>query len=231
MSELSKTLNRPPASRQTSVEYAHGAIVEAICSGQLAPGRKLVISGLAESLGLSITPIREALRQLQHQGLVTDAPYSGMRVAGLSTHELWELFSVRGLLEGHAVARATTQVTPMHLAAARDPLEQMDACLAAGDGKAFREQNRRFHQIFIEVGTQGDGILNDFIHRVQLNTQRYATAAGFVLDLDDLRTAQDEHRQLLELVSEGRADEAEALSRQHALTFAGRLARALPSTA
>jgi DNA-binding GntR family transcriptional regulator len=82
------------------VEHVYDEVRQAITSGRFPPGHRLVIDELAGDLGVSITPVREALRQLQREGLVSDVPYSGMQVVALSFAELSELYTVSGCWRG-----------------------------------------------------------------------------------------------------------------------------------
>src|SRR5438552_16474139 len=87
-------------------EAALERLREAIILGELTPGTPLRLEDLARSLGMSISPIREAVRRLEALGLAAHVPHHGARVMGLDVEELRELFSIRLALEGMAVRRA-----------------------------------------------------------------------------------------------------------------------------
>lgn len=211
-----------PARRQTLTGHAYEQLLAAICSGALSPGHKLVIDSVARELGLSITPVREALRRLQHEGLVTEVPYSGMQVSALSTIELRELFGIRGVLEGYAIRLATERFTDDDLETIQRELDILEESTKRGDIAAFRRHNTRFHEAILRRG-KGEGALADMIHQLTRNTERYR-AAGALLDQAYLEAAQAEHRCLVELIRQRRVDEAELLARRHALTFVNHLA-------
>lgn len=216
-----------PARRQTLTGHAYEQLLAAICSGALSPGQKLVIDSIARKLGLSITPVREALRRLQHEGLVTEVPYSGMQVSAFSTEELRELFGIRGVLEGYAIRMATDRLTDADLETIQAELDVLEDSTERGDVAAFRRHNTRFHEAILHRG-MGKGALAEMIRQLTRNTERYR-AAGAVLDQAYLEAAQAEHRRLVEFLRQRRADEAEMLTRNHALTFVNHLSRRLES--
>ena len=93
-------------------EAALERLREAIIMGELTPGTPLRLEDLARSLGMSISPIREAVRQLEALGLAEHVPHHGAKVMGLDVEELRELFSIRLALEGMALRRAAELFEP-----------------------------------------------------------------------------------------------------------------------
>jgi DNA-binding GntR family transcriptional regulator len=213
------------ANRRTLVEQAYGQLRHAITSGKFSPGHRLVIDDLAADLGVSITPVREALRQLQREGLVSDIPYSGMQVATLSVAELRELYTVLGVLEGFAVRRAAELLSPAEIEELGRDLQGLADSAAKGDLAAFRRLNDRFHRRIVARGS-GGGVLMDMIEQLTRNVVRYA-AAGDVLDHAYLEASQAEHELLHAHLRNKDGEAAESLARHHALTFAEHLARCL----
>jgi DNA-binding GntR family transcriptional regulator len=219
----SRTLQ--PADRRTMVVHAYDQLLTAITNGTFPPGRRLVIDDLASDLGVSITPVREALRQLQRDGLVTEVPYAGMQVAAPSITEIKELYTVLGVLEGFAVRRAAESLTPIELETISRELDTLRAAAEAVDVPTFLRHNLHFHRQIVAVGA-GAGPLLDLIEQLRRNVARFAAMAQ-ALDDEYLQASQVEHEQLYDCVRLGQADAAEALARRHALTFAAHLARCL----
>lgn len=215
------------AGRTTSVAQASSALQDAICRGQLEPGQKLILAGVAEALGMSVTPVREALRQLQREGLVVDSPYAGMRVASLSREELHDLFEIRGVLDGLASARGLPQVDEGGLGRARDLIARMDELAEAREAERYMDLNTEFHAIFIAPGAPSGGTLATILDQVRLHARRYSAAARQALPPEALRASNAEHRLLVDRAETGDAASLERLSRQHALTFSHNLATAL----
>jgi DNA-binding GntR family transcriptional regulator len=225
MNEAGTKTSLKPTQRQTLTGRVYEQVRDAICSGALPPGQKLVIDGLARDMGVSITPVREALGRLQREGLVTDAPYSGVRVSDLSLTELRELYTIRGALEGLAVRMAAERLTAEDLAAIRDELTALEAATARGDVSAFREHNVRFHDAIL-AGCRSAPLL-EMIAQVTRNTERYRRTGNIVLGQPYLDAVEAEHQRLMTLLEQRRGEDAEALARNHALTFIAHMERSL----
>src|SRR3978361_748452 len=109
-------LRQAPAEGQirhrTMAEFALEELREAIIMGELRPGTPLRLDELARSLGMSISPIREAVRQLEALGLAKHVPHQGARVLDSAVAELRALFQVRLTLESLAVRKAAARLTP-----------------------------------------------------------------------------------------------------------------------
>src|SRR5436305_4923711 len=127
----------PPAEgrirHRTMAEFALEQLREAIILGELPAGTPLRLDELARSLGMSISPIREAVRQLEALGLAKHVPHQGARVLDFDIDELRDLFQVRLALESLAVRRAAERFTDDDAAAARAQLERFDAAAADDD--------------------------------------------------------------------------------------------------
>jgi DNA-binding GntR family transcriptional regulator len=222
-----RPVDMPPirtVERQTLVERVYNLLLQNICSGSLAPGQKLVIDNLAKQMNVSITPVREALRRLQHEGLITEVPYSGVHVSRLAIDEIFELFSIRGVLEGYALRRITEVLTAEHLDRVKVELAVLEEISESGDTSRFRKQNIRFHDTLLDANANGP--LREMIEQLYRKTERYR-AAGAVLTVGYIRAAQVQHREIVRLLEAGHAADVERLTREHALTFARYLSRYL----
>ncbi|MCD2185976.1 GntR family transcriptional regulator [Actinomycetospora soli] len=135
-------------------ERAHHALRDEILRGALPPGARLGEVELAERLGVSRTPIREALSRLAAEGLVEVLPHRGARVVSFSADDLDGIFDVRLALEPRATGRAATRVTAEDLDALDDLATHMLAIGAPGpeqDLDALVGLNRDFHARLLEV--------------------------------------------------------------------------------
>ena len=139
-----------PVKPAALTDWAYGTIKQAILNLDFAPGAQLRIDELAERLGISRTPIREALLRLESEGLVRIAPRVGFFVAEITRRDLIELFEIRQLLEGHAAKRAAAQLTDEDLAFVDRLLDQARAAVAQGDLAGFQETEIAFHDFFVE---------------------------------------------------------------------------------
>jgi DNA-binding GntR family transcriptional regulator len=132
-------------------EAALERLREAIILGELTPGAPLRLEDLARSLGMSISPIREAVRQLEALGLAEHVPHHGAKVMGLDVEELRELFSIRLALETMAVRRAAALFRPEDDVAARMHLGAFDAARHRGDVRAAVRSHTAFHFALYEA--------------------------------------------------------------------------------
>jgi DNA-binding GntR family transcriptional regulator len=132
-------------------EAALERLREAIIMGELTPGAPLRLEDLARQLGMSISPIREAVRQLEALGLAEHVPHHGAKVMPLDVEELRELFSIRLALEGIAVQRAAALFDAGREARARDHLSAYDEARRRGDIRAAVRAHRAFHFALYEA--------------------------------------------------------------------------------
>ena len=140
--------SQPPQSRmrhRTMAEYALEQLREAIILGDLPAGAPLRLDELARSLGMSISPIREAVRQLEALGLARHVPHHGARVLDFDIEELRDLFQVRLSLESLAVRRAAERFSEPDGDAAAAQLERLDAARTGGDLREAMRAHTDFH--------------------------------------------------------------------------------------
>lgn len=131
-------------------DQAYQAIKEAIISLELEPREKLKEATLALKLGISKTPVREALTRLQHEGLVKVLPFRGAFVAEIDDRDVADIFELRELLEGVAIKRAAISFSLEDSQEGEILLEEMRAAYKAGDIKSFARLSRDFHNLFIK---------------------------------------------------------------------------------
>jgi DNA-binding GntR family transcriptional regulator len=136
-------------------QRASDALRSAIVSGRLRPGDRLKEVELAERLGVSRVPVREALRQLEHEGLVASLPYRATEVLGVSQEEIAEvLVPIRLTIESFAFRKAMPLLTEDDFAALAAIVEKMRAAGESGDLDALAEDDVRFHELVIERSGQ-----------------------------------------------------------------------------
>lgn len=128
--------------RLTTHEHVREWLRRAILSGQLPSGARLVQAEIAKELGVSITPVREALRDLANEQMIRLDAHRGGIVHELTSRELHEILDLRLLLEVEAMRRAAELITPAQLGRARALHEEMEAADEAADWVML---NRRFH--------------------------------------------------------------------------------------
>jgi len=135
----------PKQLRHWVVERLRSGILE----GDYAPGEWLRQQRLAEELGVSQMPIREAFKELAAEGLVEHVPYRGVRVVEFSSQDVADLYTHRSFLEAQAACSAAELITPEEVAELKALQAEMERRMAPEDLAAYRELNRRFHEVII----------------------------------------------------------------------------------
>ncbi|MCF7700960.1 GntR family transcriptional regulator [Loktanella sp. M215] len=194
--------------RATPQKDAYALILEAIDSHIYKPGDRLVESELADRLGVSRTPVREALQRLETQSLLTRDGRS-LIVASLDHTQMAELYVVRGTLEGLAARLAARHATPEEVAVLRDMLAADEAL--KDDPEALSRANRRFHKQ-IHLASHNRFLVQqlDLVHRsmaLLATTSISAKGRGG----DTLR----EHERIVEAIAAGDGDAADTALRAH----------------
>lgn len=192
-------------------EQAREAVRAQIMSGELAPGEVQSIQSVAGVLGVSITPVREAVMDLAHLGMVEIIRNRGFRVPVMTDHDLDEIFKLRTMLEAPAMAELTELVAGATLPEFRHIAQECADGARAGDIHVFLGKDREFHLGLLE----------------KLGNRRLVTTVGHLrdqarmlglrklADQGDLIESAEEHFALLDAIEAGKADLAALLMRKH----------------
>ncbi|MDR2240520.1 MAG: GntR family transcriptional regulator [Zoogloeaceae bacterium] len=192
-----------------------------IFAHELPPGAWIDEQALAEQYGISRTPLREALKVLAAEGLVTLKPRRGCYVTELSERDLDDIFPLMALLEGRCAFEATQKASPAELARLTALHEPLERHAAGGDANAFFEANQAFHRALQELS--GNRWLKQVIGdlRKVLNLTRRDS-----LRLEGrLKQSLEEHRGLLAAIRARDAAGAEARMQAHLLSGRAALAK------
>lgn len=134
----------PPA--DTSLrQQVYESVRDALTAGRFAPGQKLTFRTVASALGVSLTPVREAMRRLVAEGAFEMQPSRSVRVPLMTRDKLMELCAIRVALEGLAAAEAAGKATRSEIAALRRIAREVAAARSAGDSVTDRQKIREFH--------------------------------------------------------------------------------------
>lgn len=180
------------ASGATAQETVLQHLRVSLASGQILPGQQLVQEELAENLGVSRVPIRESLRILEGEGLVTYHPNRGYFVTELSTADLAELYRIRELLEAEALQRAVTEVSDADLNDIEQLLELVESAIESGDVEAITQANRAFHFAIIDLS--GMNRLSRLIRQLWDASDIYRTV--YFRSADNRARIRAEHREI-----------------------------------
>jgi DNA-binding GntR family transcriptional regulator len=203
----------PPDTSKHALVYR--TIRERIIDGRYGPGARLVFSNLARDLDVSAVPVREAIRRLEAEGLVTFEHNIGARVSMLDD-EAWEqLVEMLALLDGYAVARAYPRIPAEAIEQAQETNAALRANHAAGaDNSLVMTLHRRFHRLLYRYAD--NGYLIESLDRVwdRIDASRVLVS---LYPAKRLRTALDEHDDLLEQLRQDDNDPAvlERCARKH----------------
>lgn len=138
---------RPPAhAHLTKSEYAYQELRRRILEDELAPGERLLLRPLADELGLSVMPVRDALRMLEGDGLVTLESHRGATVTEIARDTVLETISTRMWLEVLAAREAAARHTDASMRAVEKALANARSAAERGDGEAFTRANRALHE-------------------------------------------------------------------------------------
>jgi DNA-binding GntR family transcriptional regulator len=189
------------------------ALRAAVVSGELAPGTLHSVQTLATQLGVSRTPVREALIKLAQQGMVRFERNRGVRVLQTSVHDLEEVFALRLLLEVPATRRATELLDEAGRRELRKVFRQMQRAAEADDEFRLWQHDRRFHRALLAAS--GNTRLASYVDGLRDTVLRQGVStAGSSRSLSDILA---EHEVILERVEAGDADGAADAMRRHVL--------------
>jgi len=192
--------------RPTTAQGIVEVLQSLILSGTLAPGSALQEDQLARKLGVSRTPLREAIAYLQGEGLIIDRAHRSSVVFEPSADDLREIYELRIDLETMAVSRAIDRLAPEAIDELVELVEGMDAAETAG---AFAELNQRFHYTIHEAAERPR--LLSILEVLQSLAQPYVR----MLMGPALARGQAEHRQLVDALRQGDREAAVVVTRQH----------------
>jgi DNA-binding GntR family transcriptional regulator len=196
-----------------------------IIQGQLVPGQRLVQEELAEVYGVSTMPIRDALRELEAEGLVKLTPHRSAEVTLLTAADLEDIYEIRITLEAMATRLATLRVQPETLAQLERCLDAMDD--EAADVVALVRLNHEFHTTLYAAAQRPH--LLELLRILRYRTQHYLHA--YITEFGGLPLAQEEHRAILDASRRGDAEEAGRLMEQHISSVAAVVIQYVQQTA
>jgi DNA-binding GntR family transcriptional regulator len=213
-----------PIARQTVTAATADALRSKILSGEIGDGEQLRQDALAAEHGVSRIPLREALRQLEAEGLVDFHPHRGAVVSALSLAEIEELFEIRALLEPDILRRAIPRLSAEDLNRAKEILEVEAAAFRNPSGAGgWGELNWKFHSSLYAAAGRPRSLA--LIEKVNINLSRYMAIQ--LLLTHGTAQAVDEHRAILDACGARDADRAARLLRNHILGAGRSLVRRL----
>jgi DNA-binding GntR family transcriptional regulator len=196
---------------RTLWERVHEHLREEILANRLPPGSVLGEVALAESLGVSRGPIREALGRLAAEGLVTVRPRRGAVVSALTAREFLEAYQVREALEALAIGLAVPRLTGEEFGRLQALVDEQARHVERGNVDAFFQANAAFHELI--VASSGNETLKEMYRQLVSHMGRYRMRSLALRG--SLRRSVSEHRAILRAVKAGDADKAVHLLSEH----------------
>jgi DNA-binding GntR family transcriptional regulator len=197
----------------TKSEYAYHELRRRILDGEFRPGQRLLLRPVADELGLSVMPVRDAMRMLERDGLVTTQSHRGATVTPLSSSLIADAISIRMWLEVLAVRQAVPRHTPESCDEIRTLYTEADRVLDEGDGLAYAGANRRLHEAIERPASEAlRTMITDTWERLWQARRRMSL---FSVLPDSRASAQLEHRELVAAVEAGDVAGAGAVMERH----------------
>lgn len=182
-----------------------------ILNGKYQPGDSLIETRLSEEMGVSRTPIREAIRQLELEGLVQSIPNKGAVVTGISSKDIDDIYTIRMMIEGLAARWAAEKITPEELEELKEAVEFEEFYTAKNDIHHLLKFDSRFHEIIFKASKSKPLMhtLSTFHHYVQRARNVSLASPGRA------QSVLDEHKAILQAIIERDAEKAERLTTEH----------------
>lgn len=203
-----KTTKTSVNKKQLAYDYIRSQIVNEV----FGPGYRIVIDQIAKELKLSIIPVREAIRQLEADGLIQYKPYSGAIVSKINEEEYMETLAVLAVLEGYATSLSSKLMDPESIQLLEQINQSMSDALYDFEFEEFGELNRKFHTVIIDYC--GNAYLKEQIRQTWERLDR-VRKSGFNFMPKRAKESIKEHAQIIEMIKAQTLDEQ--FVRQHKL--------------
>lgn len=207
-------------------EIVYETLREAIIKQTLRPGERLMEQDLAEEMGVSRTPVREAIRKLELEGYVVMIPRKGAYVAGLSIKDINNVFEMRGALESLAAGLAASRATQEEIEQMERNLVMEAAHYGSGDLLKTIDVDTRFHELIYQASKNSrlQNMLKDLRDQVQRFRMKTLAVPG------RMKYALAEHKKIVEAIAAGNVSEARQAAKEHIESAEGALLELIAQT-
>jgi len=199
------------AQRKSLGQHVFENLKSAIVKGDLSPGDRLIENQLAESLGISRTPVREAIHKLEREGFLRKKPGGGFSVIGLSRDDVIETFGIRSVLESYAASLAAQKHGKQNLKPLERKIDVFQKRLDSSDFDSLPDINTEFHDLLYGLSESPRLIkmIND------LRDQIFRFRQIILKDADLAKMSNQDHKDMLDRIRQGDAEGVEHLVREH----------------
>ncbi|MFQ5736392.1 MAG: GntR family transcriptional regulator [Thermodesulfobacteriota bacterium] len=205
---LDYPVEKPLTLRERIVDF----IKDSVVTGRLKPGERVPEQEIAENLGISRTPIREAFRQLESEGFISVTPRKGAVVSPITDKDVSEFYTIKSLLEGFAAKTACEKLTPKEIKRLESLNAQMARCAEKNDVKGFFRLDNQFHDTFLKAC--GNEKLCVLVYNLVQQFERFRVTALSVPGR--MAGSVRQHREIIEAFRESDAALVETLVRANA---------------
>ena len=205
--EIKKFAEQTQTLRERIVDMIRTAIVK----GELKPGERISEQGLAERFGISRTPIREAIRQLDSEGFLTVIPRRGAVVTPITEKDVRDFYAIKGVIEGYAARIAAEKLTDTEIARMEALNEQLEKYTEDGKVKGMFKSHNEIHEIFVRAC--GNEKLYQITKNLVQQFQRFRIALSI---FGGASQSVHQHRKIIDAFKNRDAAEAERLVWEHA---------------
>jgi len=192
-------------------EKVYEILLESITKRRILPGERLVERVLAKKLGVSKTPIREALNRLKEEGLVEGTPYRGYSVAKISLKDIEAIYDLREVLEGLAARKAAEKITKKQIRQLKSILQSLENCSKEKEWEHYYLLDLEFHNLLTAI-SKNERLFQ--IARLLENQTKLLMSVSIMLP-ETIEDSLKEHREILNAVGNHKPDLAEQLAREH----------------
>ena len=203
-----------PETNATYQQQAYDYVKDQITGLKLKPGQTLTDSQVAAALNISRTPVREALRRLEQEGLLVNDSRRGWKIYSLSLDDLRQIFEIKQLLEGLIVEQAAACQDPGLRRALQTNLHQMQSAASAGDYEAWRQADAALHRTLQQMSNNRRACAA----LQSLDDQWFRLRAGYIALEGRMQRSAGEHAAIVASILEGNASGASEKMRAHVRT-------------
>jgi len=194
-------------------DLVYERIKSGIKAGKFAANERLVEESLASELGVSRTPVREAISRLEHEGLVVKVPQKGAIVRRTTKEEIEEIFGLRAVLESYAASLATKKMSDAVMTRLHGMIDKSERALANGNIREYIQLNTKFHDLLYRASESAK--LYQMINLLRDALYEYRV---MLLEMENMpQMSLRDHKDMFEAMLRKDAQEVERLVREHIL--------------
>jgi DNA-binding GntR family transcriptional regulator len=197
--------------RKSLGQHVFENLKQAVIKGKIVPGSRLIESRLADTLGISRTPVREAIHKLEREGYLKKLPRGGFVVLGFSKEDIEETFGIRSILESYAARLAAINHEEKALRPLEDKIKAYQKCLDKKDLDSLLKINTEFHELLYDLSQSPRLVkmIND------LKNQIYRYRKVILKNEKMARISNEDHKRMLEYIRRRDGEGVEKLVRDH----------------